>query len=259
MPRMSSSTECRSSEKRARTQQAEFQNLADAFMTTLADSEAPKKSKTDERWWYEDVAEGASRDVHAEDVHSDDYDEFGPPEPPVEPPKEPSGPPEEPSPVSAEEEPSASSAIPRPSRAPRLAEQVDEMVWYHTAQARPTSAPLRRSSTPWDEPPVMQSDIHRNNRYTPDEIAELRAESLVSTIVGARWQDRGPPRSEEDPNQTWRGQRWRTTGNAGFGRWGNRGGMAARWWSGYYHAKGNGKGALQTFLAANPKPQKEAT
>ena len=69
---------------------SEFQNLADACMTTLAaDSEASKKSKTDERWWYEDAAEGAasrdvhaassSRDVHAEDLHSDDYDEFGPP------------------------------------------------------------------------------------------------------------------------------------------------------------------------------------
>jgi hypothetical protein len=289
------------SEKRARDQQAEFQHLAAASMNTLTNSEtnseAPKRPKIekiekeedeededvqaikhedhDDRDEHEELGyetrycEDAAEDVvkheafqaikHEDHYDSDEYDELGPPAPPVEPPREPSEATEE----SAEEvQPSSSSAAcPRPSRAPHLAQDaqdVDEMLWYHRSQAPPLSEPLRRSSAPWDEPAVRQCDIHRN-RYTASEIADLRAESLVSTLVGSRWQDRGPPRLEEDPNQTWRGQRYRDTGNGGFGRWGNRGGKFARWWAGYYHAKGNGKGALQTFLAANPKPQKDAT
>ena len=222
------------SEKRARDQQAEFQHLAAAFMNTLtnsetnseANSEAPKRPKIektekeedeedeeDETRYYEDAAEDVVKHEavqaikHEDHDDHDEHDELGPPAPPVEPPREPSEATEE----SAEEvQPSSSSAVcPRPYRAPHLAQDaqdVDEMLWYHRSQAPPLSEPLRRSSAPWDEPAVRQCDIHRN-RYTASEIADLRAESLVSTLVGSRWQDRGPPRSEEDPNQTWRDQR----------------------------------------------------
>jgi hypothetical protein len=88
-----------------------------------------------------------------------------------------------------------------------------------------------------------------SNKYSPDELADLRAESEVARQLGLSWQQRGPPVSTTDG--TWRGQKWRESSQ----RFANRGGSKRSWYEGYYRAKRDGPAALATWLANNPKPE----
>ena len=95
--------------------------------------------------------------------------------------------------------------------------------------------------------------VEHSDKYTADELADLRAESIAAKECNVKWKDRGPP---GEPGQVWRGQIWRE----GSGRWANPGGFARDWYKGFYKAKEKsktlGKQYLEEWLAENPKPQK---
>ena len=96
-----------------------------------------------------------------------------------------------------------------------------------------------RSKQPWED---LQS-----NKYTPEQIIELRAEAEVAHDLGIKWQDRGPPGGKK--GDTWRGQEFRESSQ----RYANRGGKCKDWYSGMYKAKK--AGTLDKFLEENPKPK----
>jgi hypothetical protein len=71
--------------------------------------------------------------------------------------------------------------------------------------------------------------------------------------MGLAWKERGPP-PPSDPTETWRGQRYRE----GSGRWANRAGQHAEWFSAYYRAKRSmTPAALQAWVRQNPRPAKQ--
>ena len=92
---------------------------------------------------------------------------------------------------------------------------------------------------PWED---LQSD-----KYTPEQMIELRAEAEAAHEAGVRWQDRGPPGGKK--GDTWRGQEFREFSQ----RYANRGGKCKDWYSGMYKAKK--AGTLDKFLEENPKPK----
>ncbi len=96
-----------------------------------------------------------------------------------------------------------------------------------------------RSKQPWED---LQS-----NKYTPEQVIELRAEADAAHELGVRWQDRGPPGGKK--GDTWRGQEFRESSQ----RYANRGGKCKDWYSGMYKAKK--AGTLDKFLEENPKPK----
>jgi hypothetical protein len=108
------------------------------------------------------------------------------------------------------------------------------------AAAKPPAPRERsRSVQPWED---LQS-----NKYTPEQVIELRAEAEAAHEAGVRWQDRGPPGGKK--GDTWRGQEFRESSQ----RYANRGGQHKEWYSAMYKAK-KAK-TLDTFLNENPKPK----
>jgi hypothetical protein len=111
------------------------------------------------------------------------------------------------------------------------------------SKAVPTPPPAprerSRSKQPWED---LQSD-----KYTPEQMIELRAEAEVAHELGIKWQDRGPPGGKK--GDTWRGQEFRESTQ----RYANRGGKCKEWYSGMYKAKA--AGTLDIFLAEHPKPK----
>jgi hypothetical protein len=90
-------------------------------------------------------------------------------------------------------------------------------------------------------------DDLESDKYSPQEILDLRAESQVAHGLGLSWPERGPPGEKGD---TWRGQEYRESS----GSFANRGGKAKDWYSSFYKAKAKGKDALDKFMRENPKP-----
>jgi hypothetical protein len=108
------------------------------------------------------------------------------------------------------------------------------------AAPKPTAPRERsRSKQPWED---LQS-----NKYTPEQIIELRAEAEVAHDLGIKWQDRGPPGGKK--GDTWRGQEFRESTQ----RYANRGGKCKEWCTGMYKAKA--AGTHDKFLEEHPKPQ----
>lgn len=91
----------------------------------------------------------------------------------------------------------------------------------------------------------------RSNKYTAEQLIDLRAESSVAKELGLTWQERGPPPTGE-AGELWRGQRYRE----GSQRWGNRGGKSRWWYEQYYKAKRNG--TVKEFLEKHPSPHGDA-
>jgi len=87
----------------------------------------------------------------------------------------------------------------------------------------------------------------QSNKYTPEQIIELRAEAEVAHDLGVKWQDRGPPGGKK--GDTWRGQEFRESTQ----RYANRGGKCKEWYTGMYKAKA--AGTLDKFLEEHPKPK----
>jgi hypothetical protein len=96
-----------------------------------------------------------------------------------------------------------------------------------------------RSKQPWED---LQSD-----KYTPEQMIELRAEAEAAHDLGVKWKDRGPPGGKK--GDTWRGQEFRESSQ----RYANRGGKCREWYSGMYKAKK--AGTLDKFLEEHPKPK----
>jgi hypothetical protein len=94
---------------------------------------------------------------------------------------------------------------------------------------------------------VQPVDDLQSNKYTPEQILELRGEAEAAHEGGVRWQDRGPPGGKK--GDIWRGQEYRESSQ----RYANRGGKCKDWYSGMYKAKK--AGTLDNFLKENPKPK----
>ena len=113
-----------------------------------------------------------------------------------------------------------------------------------SASARPWPVAKRPKCEQW-VPDELKSD-----KYTPEEIIQLRAEAAAAIELNVKWRDRGPPKPD-DPSEKWRGQAWRESS----GRWANRGGVAREWYTAFYKAKKQGQEHLDAWLRDNPKPR----
>ena len=125
--------------------------------------------------------------------------------------------------------------------APRPSSQVRPAVPSHVRPAGP--APSQGLRVPLVDSlaadRVAQWKAVYNNRYTPEQIADLRAESEVARSMGLSWAQRGPVGPDEGGPLTWRGQQFRV--NSGV--WANRGGKSRT----YFAAKfGRGRFAPGT-------------
>ena len=99
--------------------------------------------------------------------------------------------------------------------------------------------------------PLLQSlpkaKPQREERYTPFELHDLRAEETVAREMNIPWQQRGPP-GPEVAGETWRGQKWRQ----GSHRWGNNGGSNRDWYAHYSAIKRSRDTAkMEEFLEEN--------
>ena len=90
-------------------------------------------------------------------------------------------------------------------------------------------------------------------------------EKEYSKQEGRTWQQRGPGWTQYlAPGEKFRGQVWRRTGshkpkaeggNDGQGRFGNRGGVNKKWYSGFYNAKLKGPEYLAVWRLSHPMPK----
>ena len=118
--------------------------------------------------------------------------------------------------------------------------------WVQPGSREPPSPPLAQPPPlpppQSDDEESWQAERQPKRRCVPiEERQYLLAERAVAEHFHIRWQERGPAPS--DAGQTWRGQRWRETGNEGRGRWGNRGGKHKEWYAEFYRKKGRGRAA----------------
>ena len=121
--------------------------------------------------------------------------------------------------------------------APRPSSQVRPTVPSHVRPAGPAPSQGLRAplvdSLAADR--IAQWKAVYNNRYTPEQIADMRAESEVARSMGLSWAQRGPVGPDEGGPLTWRGQQFRV--NSGV--WANRGGKHRAYFAAKY-----GRGAF---------------
>ena len=130
------------------------------------------------------------------------------------------------------------------------------------AAAAPTSAPVPEiveQSTPRPSSSSTSSFFNVYDTWQPaeaqrrhigeEELEEIRTEAAVARELGMKWKERGPPAPDQGGPDSWRGQQWRQ----GSGRWANRGGKNAAWYTAYYKAKAQGPEAVKRFLDESGK------
>ena len=60
-----------------------------------------------------------------------------------------------------------------------------------------------------DDDTEMGWHIEYSSKYSSEEIAEMRAEHEIATLMGLKWQERGPPGPAQGGPSLWRGQKFR--------------------------------------------------
>ena len=103
-------------------------------------------------------------------------------------------------------------------------------------------------NTPTQEKQPPSKRARPRPNYTEEELDDLRAAKELKV----KWQLRGPPPGVLPEGATWRGQRYRPES----GKWANRGGSLAPWYTAYYAAKKKGPEHEQAFLEKYPHPKK---
>ena len=91
------------------------------------------------------------------------------------------------------------------------------------------------------------------NKYTEDEVRELRAEAKIAKTNRVKWQERGPPGPDQGGPTTWRSQPFRIKAR----KWAKRGGTKQE-----YFKQKFGKTGWGTLAGIAPKetpPQPEAS
>ena len=82
------------------------------------------------------------------------------------------------------------------------------------------------------------------NKYTEEEVRDLRAEARVENRIGMKWQERGPPGPDQGGPTTWRSQPFRIKAR----KWAKRGGTKQE-----YFKQKFGKTGWGTLAGIAPK------